>query len=369
MHKILVFGMTENPGGVESFLYNYISEIDPKDFQFDSLCNSYEKVAYEEKLIKRGCKMIHFTARSKNYRKYKQEIRKFFSDHGKEYECIWVNVSSLANIDYLKYAKKYGIPKRIIHSHNSKNMDSWLRGEVHHLNRLVIEKYATDFWACSEAASDWFYKDSLKSKVRIIHNAISTERMQYDPGKRQQLREKLGFQDAYIMGNVGRLHFQKNQEFLLKIFAGTVNKIENARLVFVGQGEAEEKLKNLVAELGIEKYIYWAGVQKDICQWLSAFDLFVFPSLFEGAPIAALEAQANGLPMLMSEQAVPEACVLNGNCRRISLEAPEEKWTNELLYMVEHGKREEAAVIRKNFENGGYDIHTEVKKIEKLLCY
>ena len=169
--------MTENPGGVESFLYNYISEMNLAEFQFDFLCNSYEKVAYEDKLIQRGCKMIHFTARSKNYGKYRQEIQTFFGNHGKEYECIWVNVSSLANIDYLKYARKYGIPKRIIHSHNSKNMDSRLRGVLHHLNRLVIQKYATDYWACSEAASRWFYRDSLKDQVQIIHNAISTERI------------------------------------------------------------------------------------------------------------------------------------------------------------------------------------------------
>ena len=239
MHKILVFGMTENPGGVESFLYNYISEIDPGEFQFDFLCNSYEKIAYEDKLAERGCKMIHFIARSKNYKKYKQEIQTFFSKHGKEYECIWVNVCSLANIDYLKYAKKYGIPKRIIHSHNSKNMDSWLRGELHQLNRFVIQKYATDFWACSEAAVSWFFMDSLKDKAKVIHNAISTERMAYDPEKSLQLREKLGLQDAYIMGNVGRLHFQKNQEFLLKIFAQAVKKMPEARLVLVGQGEYE----------------------------------------------------------------------------------------------------------------------------------
>ena len=99
----------------------------------------------------------------------------------------------------LKYARKYGIPKRIIHSHNSKNMDSRLRGVLHHLNRLVIQKYATDYWACSEAASRWFYRDSLKDQVQIIHNAISTERMQFDPKKRQQLREQLGFADSYII--------------------------------------------------------------------------------------------------------------------------------------------------------------------------
>ena len=247
-------------------------------------------------------------------------------------------------------------------------MDSRLRGVLHHLNRLVIQKYATDYWACSEAASHWFYRDSLKDQVQIIHNAISTERMQFKPKTRAVLRRCFDFGDNYIIGNVGRLHFQKNQEFLLKLFARVEKKKPDVRLVLLGQGEDEEKLKKLASELGIEKKIYWAGVQQDICQWLSAFDLFVFPSRFEGAPIAALEAQANGLPMLTSKQAVPESCILNGNCKRLSLDAPLEEWTDTLLQMAETSRREEESVIRQNFIKGGYDIHTEVKKLEKLLC-
>lgn len=369
MYKILIFGMTENPGGVESFLRNYISEISPEKIQFDFLCNSYEKVAYEDELKARGSKMIHFPARSKDYRKYKKELTLFFRKYAKDYAGIWVNVSSLANIDYLKYAKKYGIKKRIIHSHNSKNMDSSLRGMLHHFNRMRIEKYATDFWACSEDAAKWFYKDKLLPKTIIIHNAISTEKMRFHQEKRKEIRDKLGYQNHYVLGNVGRLHFQKNQEFLLKVFALTVRRIPEARLVLVGQGEDLEKLKQLARTLKIQDFVYWAGLQKDICAWLSSFDLFLFPSKFEGTPIAALEAQANGLPILASKEALPDNGIINQNCERLELKEPLEKWVKQISVMRARSERIHPDEIFANFSEKGYELSGEVKKLEQLLYY
>lgn len=155
MFRILVFGMTENPGGVESFLMNYFRHIDKSKIQFDFLCNSHEFIAYEEEIRSSGSRIFHITARSKHWKKYSKELKKVFAGHASEWDAIWVNVCSLANIDYLKMAKKYGITKRIIHSHNSQNMDSWLRGILHKWNRLCLAGYATDFWACSENAARW----------------------------------------------------------------------------------------------------------------------------------------------------------------------------------------------------------------------
>ncbi len=135
MYKILVFGMTENPGGVESVIMNYYHYMDKNTFHFDFLCNSYNKIAFEEEIISNGSQTFHFPARSKNYKKYKKELKNFFENNASKYDAIWVNVCSLANIDYLKMAKKYGIKRRIIHSHNSQNMDSRLRGILHKYNK------------------------------------------------------------------------------------------------------------------------------------------------------------------------------------------------------------------------------------------
>ena len=194
MYRVLVFGMTENPGGVESFIMNYYRRIDRKKIRFDFLCNSYEPVAFEDEILAMGGRTFHFTARRQNPVRFKRELERFFSRHGRKYQAIWVNVNSLANIDYLKIARKYGIPKRIIHSHNAQNMDSRLRGVLHELNRSEVGKYATDFWACSEYAAKWFYagrggKGALRHPAVIIRNAIDVEKIQEGITRRDNRKE------------------------------------------------------------------------------------------------------------------------------------------------------------------------------------
>ena len=133
--KILIFGITHNPGGIENVIMNFYRNINKKKFQFDFLCNT-KVVAYEEEIKKMGGKIFKIIARSENYFKYRKELDTFFKENAKNYSAIWVNLCSLANVDYLKYAKKYGIKCRIVHSHCSNNMDSLLRGFLHNFNKL-----------------------------------------------------------------------------------------------------------------------------------------------------------------------------------------------------------------------------------------
>lgn len=282
MYKILVFGMTENPGGVESVIMNYYHYMDKNTFHFDFLCNSYNKIAFEEEIISNGSQTFHFPARSKNYKKYKKELKNFFENNASKYDAIWVNVCSLANIDYLKMAKKYGIKRRIIHSHNSQNMDSRLRGILHKYNKKRIAYYVTDFWSCSKEASEWFYDSSIIKKSIIISNAIDVEKYCFDDVKRKKLRRDLKWEENYIIGNIGRLHFQKNQMFILDIFEKLIKKEPKVRLILIGDGEDRTKLEKEIDKKKLNKYVYMAGIQKDICGWLSTFDLFLFPSKFEG---------------------------------------------------------------------------------------
>lgn len=367
MYKILVFGMTENPGGVESFLMNYYRRIDRTRFQLDFLCNSYEKVAYEDEILKLGGETYHFPARSRDPINYYRKLECFFRDHGKEYQAIWVNICSLANIDYLKLAKKYGIAKRVIHSHNSQNMDSKLRGMLHFLNRKLISRYATDYWACSDEASDWFYENNLRKKVVIIHNAIDVERMEFDFEKRDKIRASLGWEDNFVIGNIGRFHFQKNQKFILEIFSEVQRQIDSARLILIGQGEDEEELKKRARELGIAEYICFAGIQFDIAGWLSAFDFFLFPSKFEGFGIVALEAQANGLMVLASENVIPKEVCINDNFCFYNLSLSAMQWANKVVQMNNILCRKMPEEICSKFIEKGYEIGTETKKLEKLF--
>lgn len=368
MNRILVFGMTENPGGVESVIMNYYRNIDRTKMQFDFLCNSYEKIAYEDEILKLGGKTIHFPARSKDYFGYKRKLESFFKEHAKEYAAIWVNVCSLANIDYLKLAKKYGIKKRIIHSHNSQNMDGKLRGYLHQRNKKHIDTYATDFWACSEDAAKWFYDEPVLKKCVLIHNAIDVDKMKFDPAARQKIRSQLGWEDCYILGNIGRLHFQKNQSFILDVFAELLQSKQEARLVLVGQGEDEGMLKEKISELRITDKVYMAGMQSNPSEWLSAFDLFLFPSKFEGLGLAAMEAQANGLPVLLSEGVIPAEVKLNQNVVFLDLRAGSTAWKDTIIAMMEREEREPPEQIKKNFVDAGYYIKTETSKFAAYLC-
>lgn len=208
--KVLVFGITENPGGVESVIMNYYRNIDREKMQFDFLCNS-EIVSYEEEIQNLGGEIYRITARSKDYKKYKEEMKNFFEKNAKKYSAIWVNVCSLANIDYLKYAKRYGIKRRIIHSHNSKNMDSFLRGMLHRLNKYIIDEYATDFWACSEDAGKWFYFKEIRrsKKYLVINNAIDINQYNYNQEVRENYRRKMGLQGKFVVRKHRKITFSK----------------------------------------------------------------------------------------------------------------------------------------------------------------
>lgn len=368
MVKVLVFGMTANMGGVESFLMNYYRHIDKSKVHFDFLCNSMLPCAYEDELIKSGSIVYHITARSHNLVRYHHELEKLFQNHHSEYDAIWVNVNSLANIDYLIMAKKYQIPRRIIHSHNSQNMDSRLRGILHQYNKNKIDRYATDFWACSDGAARWFYRDELMPQVHIVHNAINIHEKKFDFQKRSTIRNNLGLKDSDIcIGNIGRLHFQKNQKFALQVFA-EYNKINPAsRLVFVGQGQDEKMLKEMCHKLGIADRVIFAGLQKDIQAWLSAFDIFLFPSLFEGLSIAALEAQANGVPILASETAVSQELRIADNLRLLSLEETPEQWAQSLNEISHSMKRTSYELVKERFVAAEYEINAEANKLEKAF--
>ncbi len=366
MIRILVFGMTENPGGVESFLINYYRLLNGKELCFDFLCNSYEKIAYEDELINNGSRCFHIVSRSKNPLKYTKELNELFKMHSVEWDAVWVNVSSLANIDYLKIAKKHNIKRRIIHSHNSRNMDGLLRGYLHSLNKKVLHKYATDYWACSESAARWFYTSPLLEQSVLIRNAVDVNKMSFDPEGGNKIRNTYGWSNKTIIGNVGRLHFQKNQLFMIEIFAEYYKRNQNSILVLVGQGEDEDIIKNRARSLGILENMYFAGLQKNIRDWLSCFDLFLFPSLFEGLSVAAMEAQANGVPILASEGVIPDEVKINDNFKFYSLNNSAKDWSEQIDSLIEMGRADQTT-IKESFRKKGFDIIESADELRTLL--
>ena len=365
MKRVLVFGVTENPGGVEVFLLNYYRRLDKNVLQCDFLCNSHKPMAYEDEFLSMGARVFHITPRRENPLAFRRELTRLYKRHADEWDAVWVNVNSLANVDYLKYAKRYGIKRRIIHSHSA-NMDNWLRALLHHWNRNRIEKYATDFWACSSNAARWFYRSKLLPKAVIIHNAIDVGKMAFDSTVRENMRYELDCEGCMVIGNVGRLRFEKNQLLALQILKAILDKGVKAKLILVGSGEDEQMLREKSVALGIDRDVVFAGFQPDVGAWMNVFDVFLFPSLFEGLGIAAIEAQANGLPVAASEEGVPKEARLNDNFCFVSLKQNPEIWAAKVIDLATKG-RVDMPEIKRRFMESGYDITGEVSRLEGLL--
>ncbi|MGN1300445.1 MAG: glycosyltransferase [Clostridia bacterium] len=362
MKKILVFGMTENPGGIENVIMNYYRNIDRNVMQFDFLCNTKD-VAYEDEIKKLGGNVYRVTSRKENRKKFKTEMTIFFKEHAMEYYAIWVNICSLANIDYLKYAKKYKIKKRIVHSHNSQNMDSFIRGILHRVNRFFITKYATDYWSCSKEASEWFYsKKIINSKeIFLVNNAIDYEKFRFNEKIRDRIRNSMNLEEkTLVVGNVGRLHFQKNQQFVIDIFEEIYKKNNNSILFIIGEGPDREKLLDKIKEKKLEKCCFLLGVRSDINDIMQGLDVMLFPSLFEGLPLTVIEAQASNLPTYISKDKIDQRCIIDDRIiYQIPLEEKPKEWAK--IVLDSYNKYSRKIENKKLFEASGYDINAEIE--------
>lgn len=310
--RVLIFGMTENFGGVESIILNYTSNAEVGT-QFDYISFDSE-IAEQDSLLKVGAN-IYTMPRRRHLISYVKFIFTFMRKNAKRYDVFWSNQCDLVNIDLLVLAKIFGIKKRIIHCHNSQSMYGCFHNLLHRFNALFLPFFVTDFWTCSNNANKWFYGTRImkKYKIQYIPNAIYCEKYIFNRKKRETLRKKYDLSGFIVLGNVGRLSDQKNQIFLLDVFSDLL-KTDMYKIILIGDGEDRSMLENFARKNGLDKYILFLGNIKDVTDWYNVFDYFIFPSKFEGVSVALLEAQANGLPCIISS-AISTEGVLNSNVR------------------------------------------------------
>ena len=245
-------------------------------------------------------------------------------------------------------------------------MDNKLRGLLHNWNKRKIGKYATNYWAASKEAGLWFYSSLKSSKVEIIKNAIDVDNFAFNREDRNNIRQNNSLTGFIVLGNIGRLHFQKNQSFAIDILDNLVKKNPNYKLVLVGQGEYREKLIQKTKVLHLESNVLFTGAQTNINSWLSAFDIFIFPSIFEGLGIAGLEAEANGLPVFASKSVIPSELKINSNFQFVSLKKNAKYWA-DLIAEQSINNRLSQEKILNYFINSGFDINNAVIFLEKKL--
>ena len=221
--------------------------------------------------------------------------------------------------------------------------------------------HLTHLFMCGEESGKWLYGEKNKSRFIMLNNAIDAASYTYDLSKREELRRQLGLADKLVIGHVGRFNPQKNHPFLLDIFAALLKKESNAVLLLVGGGVGMSKMQEKVQELGIAEHVRFLGVRSDVADLMQAMDVFVFPSLYEGLGIALIEAQAAGLPCVVSDT-IPHEAYLTDLVDSESLSAPAEKWAEKILAKRAIPRTDRQAEIAAH----DFDITTEAVKLQEF---
>lgn len=290
--------------GVSAVVMNYYSHMSQESVQFDFLLYEATDSTWESRLTERGSR-IYVTGQpsGRNMSAYRKNVEEFFANHAGEYDVVHVHIPNAAFV-ILNCAKKYGVTTRIIHSHNARGAD----GMVKRVRNFVLNKwgicYANRYMACSVAAGEYLFgkKACDKGQVTVLNNAIALEKYHYNAEKRKKLREALGVGDELLLGHVGRFAEQKNHMGLLTIFAKLCEQEENVKLLLLGDGERKDAVMQRAEELQIQERVIFAGVVENVNEYMSAMDVFLLPSLYEGLPVVGVEAQAAGLPCLISDR-------------------------------------------------------------------
>ena len=363
MKKVLIYGLKEPIGGMENIVKLYA-----ENFDSQIVCDYVifgDQFSFEADIVSRGGKVFYLPNRIKNRKAYRKKIKEIFQNNS--YTAVWANLAGLTNIDFIKLGKKYGVPIRIAHSHGTR---LYWKGALmrilvplfHYKNKLVVKRYVTDFWACSELSGKFMFPKCVYNKIRIVNNAIDTSEFFPDKNIRKDTRKKLGIENNFVICHVARMSHEKNQSFMLDIFKELVSEDETSKLLFIGDGELKESLKKKVSDLGISNNVIFLGFKKRVADYYRASDIFLLPSISEGNPLTVIEAQACGLPCVVSN-AIPSVANICGHVEFIPLDKPVDFWCKAIKELKYQFTENPIDAIKSS----GYDISTEAKKISTFF--
>ncbi len=366
MIKVLQSVSSLGIGGNELSVMNFFRNIDKSQFQVDFLIYD-ERLEFADEVKAAGAKIYLCPQKNMNRLARIFYEAKFVYKTLKEndYDIIHCNGCSFINIlRAVIPAKLTGKVKVISHSHNVGNAP-----------KNVIEKIAQQFlrwllsaivdlgFTCSDlAGASKYTKSFIQSKKYIlINNAVKVDKYRFCQDNRDEIRRKYGVEEKCVVGHVGRLAEQKNQGFLLDLFAQCWKENAKMALLLVGGGAMEKELKEKAESLGICDKVIFTGSVFDAEKYYSAMDVFVMPSLYEGLPFTAVEAQVNGLKCVLSDEITKTANV-SGDVLYLSLSAEKDVWAEVVAKQAE--SRSEANNTEKVIMN--YDINRETQKLQKI---
>lgn len=363
MKRVLCILSCMNAGGAETFLMKIYRQLDRTKYQMDFCVNIFEEGFYDKEIIKMGGRIFHIPSKSDNLKEFKRQLTTIIKDE--HYESVLRITSNTMGFLDLKVAKKAGAKVCAARSSNS-NDPAGLKAKIaHRLGRFLYGKYVDVKIAPSDLAAIYTFGERAykNGEVKILHNALDLNIYKYDSEGRKRIRAEFGIKESEILcGHVGRFSPQKNHDFLIDIFSELCKERSNYKLLLVGNGELEEKIRDKCSDRGLQDKVIFAGVRSDIPALLSAMDIFVFPSLYEGMPNTVIEAQATGLPCVISDTITREADI-TGLVKYCSIKSDPDNWVlviNDIL----HNKRLDT---KKQIIDCRYDISGVTTDFVKLI--
>ena len=342
-------------GGLESMIMNYYRHMDRSQVQFDFLVHRDFEADYDQEILSLGGKIYHVSRLVPWSRRYQAELKQFFKNHP-EYKIVHVHQDCLSSVA-LKCAKECGVPVRIAHAHSNSAVKN-LKYPIKSFYKKKISKYATQLFACSKQAGKWMF---CGSPFTVITNAIDVQSFQFSADAAREMRTALNIQNQFVIGHVGRFRPEKNHSFLIDIFSQIVKTAPDSILLLIGDGELQAEIVNKVNYLGLSNNVCFLGSCANVNQLLQAIDVFVFPSLYEGLGISVLEAQAAGLPCIISSS-IPKDCLVTNLVTQMSLQESPERWAAEILMHRNHHHEDTSSQIC----NATFDITENSNKLQEF---
>lgn len=367
--KVLHVKMKLSSDGATAIILNWAREL-KEEVEFDWLLSTDQGNDWAYKFEELGSKVytLPITGKgslNKKIKKFKRYTKFLKENH---YDIIHIDTDSLRRLDVLIYALFVGVPCRIMHSHNSMSEDcgNTLKFEfIREIRKFMIGLLGTDFLACSSIAAEWLFPKRIAKKAQILKNGIYTEKFKFNENNRKKIREQLGIKDEILLGHVGRFCEQKNHRFLIDVFKNVLGKEKNYKLLLIGAGPLEDEVANQVRTYGISDNVIFLGTTDCVEKYMSAMDLFILPSTFEGLGIVNIEAQASGLYCIASDAVAKEAKVTK-HMEFISLNDGPERWADKILERSQDISILCRQDMWKDVANAGYDIKSSAKKLLEL---
>lgn len=358
--EVLHFGISSNPGGIETWAKKLWDHIDKEKFHFSFIDMTGEgnHPYFFTEYCDSGVTFYKITPRSVSLRRNRAEIKKLFKEH--KFDILHFSVNTLSYILPVEEALKNDV-KVVIHSRNGGASYNKLTRVLHQINKTRVKKFDVSRIAVSKLAGEWLFG---KASFTVFNNGVDVKKFTFDTKKREAIRKEFKCDQKHVIGNVGAFLPAKNHEFIVNVFEKVCETDTNAVLWLVGEGPGKENIRKIVENKRLSDKVFFLGKRDDIDFVYAGLDCFFFPSLYEGFPNAVLEAECEGLPCIISD-AITKEVIVGEDTTALSLPQGMGEWARKIIE-IQKNQKKNREVGGKEVDEAGFSVEAEISRMEKL---